>query len=161
MVDAGLVLAVAVLLGGVLGTVVPLVPGGALSLAGVYLYWWLSGFTAPGPIALAVLTILGLVTLFVELFAGSIAARAGGASWVTTGIAAVVGIVLMVVTGPLGLLFGLFGTVFVVEYLRVGDLDRSTQSAIYATAGILASTAIQVLLTVSILCGFLIAVVVL
>ncbi|MDG5761099.1 DUF456 domain-containing protein [Natronococcus sp. A-GB1] len=161
MVDVIAALAIALLVGGVAGTVVPLVPGGLLSVSGVLLYWWGSGFTEPGPISLLVLLSLGALTLFVEFFAGSIAARAGGASWTTTGAAAVVGIALMLLTGPIGLLVGLFGTVFVLEFVRGGDVDHSTRSAFYATVGILASTAAQVLLTASILLGFLVAVFVL
>ncbi|SEV84094.1 DUF456 domain-containing protein [Natrinema salifodinae] len=159
MVDAVTVLAVALLVGGVVGTVVPLIPGGLLSLAGLGLYWWGSGFTEPGTITLVVLALLGSLTVIVEFFGGSIAARAGGASWVTTAAAAVVGIVLMVVTGPLGLLVGLFGTVFVLEFVRNGELEGSTRSAVYTTVGVLASTAIQVLLTSAILFGFVVAVI--
>ncbi|MDJ1431822.1 DUF456 domain-containing protein [Halostagnicola sp. A-GB9-2] len=159
MVDALALLAVALLIGGVVGTVVPLVPGGVLSLVGVSLYWWQSGFTEPGTLALVVLTVLGLLAVLAEFFGGAIAARAGGASWRTTALAALVGILLMIVTGPLGLLVGLFGTVFALEFARNGALDRSARSATYATVGILASTAVQVLLTTSILFGFVVAVV--
>lgn len=158
MVDAITVFAVTLLLAGIVGTVVPLVPGGLLSLGGVYLYWWGSGFSSPGPVALAVLTVLGLLVLLTEFFAGSIAAKAGGASWGTTAVAAVVGIALMLLTGPLGLLVGLFGTVFVIEFVREGDATRSTRAALYATLGTLASTAVQALLTVAIFLGFLVAV---
>ncbi|MWV40163.1 DUF456 domain-containing protein [Natrialba sp. INN-245] len=161
MVEAVAVLAVALLVAGIVGTLIPLVPGGLLSLSGLYLYWWHTGFTEPGPIALGVLTALGLLTLLAEFFGGSAAAKAGGASWRTTGAAAVVGIVLMIVTGPLGLLAGLFGTVFALEYVRNGELERSARSALYATVGILASTAVQFLLALSILLGFAVAVVVL
>ncbi|WP_255191518.1 DUF456 domain-containing protein [Natronobeatus ordinarius] len=156
MVDAITVLAVALLVGGVVGTLIPLVPGGALSLAGVYLYWWHSGFTEPGTLALVVFTLLGVLTLLTEFFGGAISARFGGASWGTTAIAAVVGIVLMVITGPLGLLAGLFGTVFALEFARNGDVDHGVRSAAFATVGILASTAVQALLTATILFGFLV-----
>ncbi|RKD94970.1 DUF456 domain-containing protein [Halopiger aswanensis] len=158
MVDAITVVAVALLVGGVLGTVLPLVPGGALSLAGVFLYWWHTGFTEPGAITVVTLAILGATAMLVELFGGSIAARAGGASWTTTAAAAVVGIALMIVTGPLGLLAGLFGTVFVLEFARERTVDHSARSAIYTTIGVLASTAVEALLTASVLFGFLIAV---
>ena len=158
MVDAVTVLAVALLVGGVAGTVLPLVPGGLLSLSGVYLYWWHSGFAEPGAALLAVLTLLGVLTMVAEFFGGSIAARAGGASWVTTTIATVVAIVLMIVTGPLGLLVGLFGTVFAGEFLRGEAVDSSARSAAYATAGLFASTAIQALLTTTILLAFVVAV---
>ncbi|MFP9192521.1 DUF456 domain-containing protein [Natronosalvus vescus] len=161
MVEVLVALSIALFLAGIVGTVVPLVPGGILSLSGLFLYWWQSGYAEPGLLALAVLTSLGLLTLFVEFFAGSIAARAGGASWGTTVAGAVAGIVLMLVTGPLGLLVGLFGTIFVLEFAANGDLDGSLRTAGYATAGILASTAVQVMLTTTIFLGFLVAVFVL
>ncbi|ELY57230.1 DUF456 domain-containing protein [Natronococcus jeotgali] len=161
MVDVVALLAVALLVGGVVGTAVPLVPGGLLSIGGVVLYWWGSGFAEPGLASLLVLLTLGALTLLVEFFGGSIAARAGGASWTTTGAAAVVGVALMLLTGPIGLLVGLFGTVFALEFVRGGGVDASTRSALYTTLGVLASTAAQVLLTLSILLGFLVAVFVL
>ncbi len=161
MVDAVAIVAVALLVGAVVGTVVPVVPGGALSLAGLLLYWWGSGFTEPGLLALVVLSVLAVTTLFVDLFAGASAARYGGASWTTTGAAVVVSIVLFVVTGPIGLLVGLFGTVFALEFVLGGDVRESSRSAAYATVGVLASTAIQVLLTGTILLGFVLSVFVL
>ncbi|WP_049926921.1 DUF456 domain-containing protein [Halopiger goleimassiliensis] len=158
MVEPLGIVAIALLVGGVLGTVVPLVPGGLLSLSGLFLYWWQSGYAEPGTITLAVLTGLALLALLVELFGSSIAAQAGGASWATTGVATVVAIALMTVTGPLGLLAGLFGTVFVLEYVRGRDVHGSARSALYTTVGTLASSAVQVLLTLTILLAFLVAV---
>ncbi|SEH15397.1 hypothetical protein SAMN04487967_2056 [Natronorubrum sediminis] len=158
MVDAVTMVAVALLVGGVVGTLVPIVPGGLLSLSGVYLYWWASGFAEPGTITLGILTVLGVVTLFAEFFAGALAARVGGASWTTTTIAGVVAIVSLLVVGPVGLLIGLFGTVFVVEYLRRGDANHSARSALFATVGTLASSAIQAMLTATMLFVFVVSV---
>ena len=161
MVDAVTVLAVALLVGAIVGAAVPMVPSGLLSLAGLGVYWWGVGFAEVSALTFIVLAVLAAITAAIEFFGGSIAARAGGASWITTAAAAVVGIVLMVVTGPLGLLVGLFGTVFALEYVRDGELEGSTRSAVYTTIGVLASTAVQVLLTASILFGFVVAVFVL
>ena len=161
MVDAITLAALALLVGGIIGTLIPLVPGGALSVAGVLLYWWGTGFSEPGIVIVIVLLSLGVLTLLVEVFGSALAARAGGAAWTTAALAVVTGIVLMVVSGPLGLLLGIFGTVFVVEYAANGDVERSARSAGYATIGILASTAVQALLTTTILVGFLVAVFVL
>ena len=157
MVDAVTVVAVALLVGAIVGAAVPMVPSGLLSLAGLGVYWWGAGLAELSALTFVVLVFIAVITTLVDFFGGSIAARAGGASWLTTGVAAVVGIVLMVVTGPLGLLVGLFGTVFVLEFVRNGELEGSTRSAVYTTIGVLASTAVQVLLTVSILLGFLAA----
>ncbi|MCU4740266.1 DUF456 domain-containing protein [Halobacteria archaeon AArc-m2/3/4] len=161
MVDAITILAVALLVGGIAGTLVPLVPGGLLSLSGLLLYWWHTGFTDPGTVAMLALLFLGLCTVFVEFFAGASSARYGGASWTTTVIAVVVAMVLLVVTGPIGLVVGLFGTVFLVEFVRNGDLETSGRAAFYASVGVLASTAVQVLLTTTIFLGFVVVVFVL
>lgn len=161
MVEAITVFAVALLLAGIVGTLIPFVPSGVCSLAGVYLYWWHAGFSEPGATALVALTVLGLLTLLAEFFGGAIAARAGGASWTTTAAAAVVGLTLMLVVGPFGLLVGLFGTVFLLEYSHGGDTTQSARSALVASVGMLASTAVQVLLTTAILLGFVVAVFVL
>ncbi|QLG48213.1 DUF456 domain-containing protein [Natrinema halophilum] len=158
MVDIVTVFAFALLLGAIVGAAVPMVPSGLLSIAGLVLYWWGAGFAELSALTFAVLVFLAVITALVEFFGGSIAARAGGASWLTTVVAAIVGIILMVVTGPLGLLVGLFGTVFALEFVRNGELEGSTRSAVYTTIGILASTAVQVLLTMSILLGFVVAV---
>ncbi|AGB31595.1 hypothetical protein C488_14050 [Natrinema pellirubrum DSM 15624] len=158
MVDVVLVVAVALLAGAIVGAAVPMVPSGLLSLAGLGVYWWGSGSAEISAITVAVLAVIAVVTALVEFFGGSIAARAGGASWLTTAVAAVVGIVLMLVTGPVGLLAGLFGTVFVLEFVRGEELEGSARSALYTTVGTLASTAVQVLLTATILLGFLVAV---
>lgn len=158
MVDAITLVALALLVVGVLGTILPLVPGGLSSLAGVTLYWWHTDFTEPGLLAVAVLTILACCAMLAEFVGGAVSARAGGASWETTAAAVVVGIVLLVVTGPVGLLVGLFGTVFALEFRRHGDLEASARAAALATAGHLASTGVQVVLTATILVAFVLLV---
>jgi uncharacterized protein YqgC (DUF456 family) len=148
-------LAVALLVAGVVGSLVPLAPGALLSLAGVYLFWWHTGFTDPGLLALAALTLVGVVTLLVDWFGGAIAASAGGASTLTSLLAGAVGVVLLFVAGPLGILIGVAGTVFVVEYVRGDDAEASARTALYATVGMLASNLVQAALTFGMLVGFL------
>lgn len=151
MVDPLTIVALALLVVGVAGSVVPLLPGALLSLAGVLLYWWQSGYAEPGPILLVVLVLVGLVGVIADYFAGAVSAAAGGASTVTTVFAAIVGIVLFFVVGPLGVIVGVMGTVFVVEFYRHQDPEQSLRTAIYAAIGMLASTVVQALLTVTIL----------
>lgn len=155
MVETAFALAVALLVGGVIGSIVPLVPGAALSLVGIYGYWWASGYAEPGSIFLVAATVLGLFTLGLDYLAGALSARASGASWRTTAIAAVVGFALLVTTGPVGMLLGVAGAVFALEFDRSGDLEASVRVACYTTLGTLASEAIQVLLTSALLVGFL------
>lgn len=139
----------------VVGTVLPLVPGALLSLVGVYLYWYSTGFAEPGTVALAGLTLVGLLTLAVDYFGGALAAGAGGASRTTVALAALVGVALLFVAGPVGLVVGVAATVFAVEFARNNDARRSGRAALYAAVGILASAVAQILLTLSLLVAML------
>jgi uncharacterized protein YqgC (DUF456 family) len=155
MVEPLAIVALGLLVVGIVGSVVPLLPGPLVSLAGVLLYWWQSGYAEPGSFLLVALVIVGLVAVVAEYFAGAVSARAGGASTVTTLLAAIVGVVLFFVAGPIGIVLGVGGTVFAVEFYRHQDPEQSLRTAIYAAVGMLASTVVQALLTVTMLVAML------
>jgi uncharacterized protein YqgC (DUF456 family) len=159
MVEVVTIVAIALVVLGVLGGVLPMLPGAPLSLAGVYLYWWASGYTDPGLLVLVGLTALGLLAIVAEYAGGAVSATFGGAARSTVLVAIVVGIVALLLTGPLGLVIGVAGTVFSMELYRHRDPRRSTRAAVYAVLGVLASSVVQLLLTLTILIGFLFAVV--
>jgi len=143
--DTLVLLAFALLALGMVGSILPLLPSGLTSLAGALVYWWHVG--EPGLLALAVLVVLGLVATLVDWFGGALGATAGGASTRTTLVAAVVGLLLLPLGGPIGIILGIAGTVFALEYYRHGDRADSVKTAAYATAGVLASALAQLLLT--------------
>lgn len=147
-------IALALLVLGVVGTVAPLVPGALLSVAGVVLYWWSTGFSDPSLPVFVSLLLVGVATMVIDYAGGAMAAKAAGASTLTTGIAVVVGFVLLFVTGPVGFLVGIAVTVFVAEFARNQNAEQSGKAALYATVGVLASTAAQVLLTGAMLVAF-------
>lgn len=158
MVELALVVAVALLGGGVLASFVPLAPGALLSLAGIYYYWWATGYAEPGTAFLVAATFVALATLALDFLASALSTRAGGASWKTTGIAAVVGLALLVLTGPVGAVAGVVLAVFALEFERSGEFERSLRTAWYTLLGILLSKGLQVLLTGALLVGFLLVV---
>lgn len=142
------ILAFALLVAGVVGSLWPKVPGAALSLAGVYLYWWETGFSEPGVVTLGLLTLVAVLVLVGRAFSSVIAARVGGASTVTATIGGFVGMVMFVFLGTTGLVIGTVATVFVLEYLRRrGDAKRSLVAALAVVFGTFASKLIQVLMT--------------
>lgn len=149
------VVALVLLVAAVVASVVPLIPGGLLSMIGVGYYWQATGEL--GTFAGAALLALGLFTLVLDWLGGAISARVGGASMQTTAVAAVAAVALMFVLGPLGALLGIAGTVFALEFYRHGDVERGLRTAAVTTVGMLASSVMQVLLTVSVLIGFLLA----
>lgn len=150
-VDVVVLLAFGLLVAGAVGSVVPAVPGAALSLVGVYVYWWGSSYGAPTPLVLGFLTLGGLFALAFDWLGGAVASRAGGASTRTMLVAGAVGLLLVFVAGPFGILVGIGATVFAAEYLRGASARASIRAAGYATLGVLASAVVQLLVTVSML----------
>lgn len=155
MVELLTVVALALLVGGVLGSVLPLLPGPLLSVAGVLVYWYSTGYTRPGVLVVGALVGIGLVAFAFDLVAGVVSAKAGGASTGTALLAGGVGILLTFVAGPLGLLAGIAATVFLVEYWKHGDTRAGLRTAGYTTVGVLASAAVQVLVTGTVLVAML------
>jgi uncharacterized protein YqgC (DUF456 family) len=142
----------------VVGSLVPLLPGGLLSLAGVSLYWWHTGYSDPGLVVLVVLTLLALLVVVVDWLGGAISAKVSGAANSTTVLAGVAGFLLFFVAGPLGILAGIAGVVFLAEYRRTGASRQSSRTAVYTTIGMLASNVAQALLTAVIFLAFLLVV---
>jgi len=146
------IVAFALLVAGVVASFVPLVPGGALSTLGIGYHWAATG--EPGPLALLGFVALGGLTVAVDLLGGAISARVGGASTRTTAVAAVAAVALLSVLGPFGAILGVVGSVFALEYRRHGDVRRGARTATVTAVGMLASTAMQAVLTLSMLVGF-------
>lgn len=160
MVDLPTAVAVALLVLGVVGSVVPALPGALLSLSGVLWYWWSTGYGEPGLPVLAAFVAVGLLAAAVDYLGGPVAAGAGGASGRTVAAAALVGFVLLFVAGPAGAMLGLVATVFVLELRRAGDARAGARAAAYAAVGVLGSAVVQLLLTGAMLVAFLLVVVV-
>lgn len=147
--------AVTLLLAGVVGSVVPVVPGAGLSLVGIYLYWFSSGYAVPGLAVLVAFTLVGLTAIVADQFGGALAASAGGASMKTTALASVVSIPLLFVVGPIGLVLGIAGTVFLAEFYRTQSAGQGVRAATFAAVGVLGSAIVQLVVTLSLLVGFL------
>ncbi len=151
-VDPVLVVALVFLVAGIVGSLVPSMPGPLLSVAGVLIFWlWgdgLGAFVAVGLVA------VGLFAVAADLLADAVSARVGGASWRTTLLASAVGLALLFVTGPLGIIVGVVGTVFALEYVETEDRRHAARAAATTSLGILASAVVQALLTLSMLLGF-------
>lgn len=143
------------LVAGVVGSVVPGLPGALLSLAGVFLYWWHTGYTDPSLVWLVLLTLAGLAAVVFDWVGGAIATKAGGGSTRSTAAAGVVGFLLFFVAGPFGVILGVAGTVFVLEYVGGESTAASLRTAAYATAGVFASVLVQLFVTLSILVAML------
>lgn len=140
---------------GVLGSVLPLVPGPTLSIVGVSLYWWHSGFTEPEPLVLVLLIGLGLLAVGAGVLGSLLGARAGDVPATTGAIAAVAGL-LLAPLGPPGIVLGAGGVIYLLEFRRGKNQRDALRGAAFTTLGFLGSAFLQVLLTGAVLFGMLV-----
>ncbi len=112
---------------GLLGVIIPILPGLVMIWAAALVYGLVMGFE--GGIALfALITVLMLIGSVVDnvLMGGS--ARRSGASWVAVGVALLGALVGSLLWPPLGgLVLALVG-IFAVEYLRLRDWRKALDS---------------------------------
>ncbi|MFC7072333.1 DUF456 family protein [Halovenus rubra] len=123
-------LAIALLVAGAVTSILPQVPGEMpLSIAGIYLYWWHTGYSDPSTTVLFVLTLLCLLVICSQFIGPVIMGKLSGTPAVTTSIGSFVGGVLFLLWGKVGLVVGTLGTVFILEYRRRGDVVESVVAA--------------------------------
>jgi uncharacterized protein YqgC (DUF456 family) len=148
---------------GLVGCVVPGLPGVTLIFLSALLYAILTDFETVGTLVLVILFVLAALAFLTDFVATSYGARRFGASnWGTVGgavggiVGAVVGLVFAGIGSLFGLIAGTIAGVFIGEYLRRqrrGDQERqstdwrrASRAAGGVIVGYLASAVIQGLL---------------
>jgi hypothetical protein len=120
---------------GVAGSVVPLLPGPPLVLAGVLLYAWLTDFTVIGAGRLAILAGLLALSYPLDYLAGALGVRRfGGSAWAVWG--ALAGAVVGVFFGIPGIVLGPLAGAIAGELLRGRRLDESVKAGWGALVGL-------------------------
>jgi uncharacterized protein YqgC (DUF456 family) len=152
------ILAVALIGIGVVGTVLPALPGAILVFAGVALAAWIDGFTrigVPTLVVLAVLTAIAWVTDFVAAAAG--AKKVGASAFAIVG--ATIGTIAGVFTGFIGLLFLPLVGAAIGEYAAQRDLVRAGKVGVATWLGLVIGTAVKVAIVFAMLGVFVAALV--
>jgi uncharacterized protein YqgC (DUF456 family) len=134
-------IAVALILIGLIGTLLPALPGLPLVFAGMLLAAWAGGFQHVGIPMLVLLGVLTLVSLVVDFWATALGAKRVGASRKAI-IGAMLGTFAGLFFGPLGLLLGPFVGALVGELLhrrrlRGSDLGDAAKIGFGTWLGIL------------------------
>jgi uncharacterized protein len=152
------ILAVALILVGVAGTVLPVLPGAILVFAGILLAAWIDGFTR---IPVWLVVILGAFTAIawaVDYLAAVAGAKKAGASKLAL-IGAAIGTLAGIVTGLWGLLFMPLAGAAIGEFVAQRDLLRAGKVGVATWIGLLVGTAIKVAIVFAMVGVFLVALV--
>lgn len=136
-------LAVALIVVGVVGTVLPAIPGATLVFAGIALAAWIGDFARiPGWIVVLA-GVLAALTWVIDFAAASVGAKRVGASpWAIAGAA--LGTIAGVFTGLVGLLFLPLAGAAIGEFLAERDLLRAGKVGLATWLGIVIGTALKV-----------------
>ncbi len=131
--------ALALVLVGIVGSVVPALPGAVLVLAGLGLAAWIDGFQRVGPITLTVLAGLTALVYLVDFLAGAYGARRIGASRRSI-YGAALGAVVGLFFGLPGLLLGPFLGAVVGELSVRRHLGQAGKAGLGAWLGLMIGT---------------------
>lgn len=133
-------LAIICIVGGIIGTVLPALPGTPLIFCGVLLVAWWGDFAVIGVAPVIVCGVLAVLALIIDFVATALGAKRVGASRLAI-IGAMVGTLVGVFFLLPGLIIGPFVGALLGEYLAQRDLRQATKVGIGTWIGLLLGTA--------------------
>lgn len=156
MPDPTLLLSLAFLLVaiGILGTVLPAIPGVPLVFVGLVVAAWAEGFQYVGAGTLSVLGLMAIVAYGVDFAAGALGAKKFGASRLAV-LGAVLGTLAGLFLGLPGLILGPFVGGALGELYARRDLRQAGRAGLGAWLGLVVGGATKIALTFSMLAVFL------
>ncbi|BAL95728.1 DUF456 domain-containing protein [Rubrivivax gelatinosus] len=129
-------LVVLLMLVGLAGTVLPVLPGTALIFAGAWLGAWIDGYERVGVYTVVVLGVMAVLAWALDYLAGLMGARRVGASPQAL-VGAAIGTVAGLLAGFVGVLFMPFVGAAAGEYLARRDEQRAMQVGLATGLGLL------------------------
>jgi uncharacterized protein len=137
------VIAILLVVAGVIGVILPALPGTVLIMAGLVLAAWVDGFTRVGPWTLVVIGVIGAASYLVDFAAAALGARKLGASpraMVGAGLGTILGLFL----GLPGIIIGPFIGAVIGELTVNRNLTQAGKAGVAAWIGFAIGTAVKV-----------------
>jgi len=139
------ILCAALILLGLAGTVLPVLPGTVLVWGGIVLGAWIDDFTRVGVSTVVVISVLAVLAWALDYVAGLMGAKKAGASKLAL-LGAAVGTVLGLFMGLVGVLFMPLVGAAVGEYLAQKNQARAVKVGVATWVGIMVGLIAKVVL---------------
>ncbi len=137
------IIAAVLVIVGVLGTILPALPGLPLVFAGLLLAAWTDGFQHVSGWTMGVLGVITALAMTLDFIAGLMGTKLAGASkWAMLGAA--VGTVVGIFFGLIGLILGPFVGALIAELIYREDLREASKAGFGAWLGLLMGTVAKV-----------------
>lgn len=133
------ILAAVLVVVGMVGTVMPALPGLPLVFGGMALAAWVSGFEKVGWVTLTVLGLLTALSVVVDFAATAMGAKRVGASKLAI-LGSVIGTFAGLFFGLIGVFVGPFVGALAGEWIHTRQLDRATKVGVGTWVGIVVGT---------------------
>jgi uncharacterized protein YqgC (DUF456 family) len=138
-------LATVLVIVGVAGTVLPVLPGALFVFAGLLLAAWADGFARVGPVALTLIGILGALAFVADFVASLLGAKRVGASPLAL-VGATVGGIAGIFLGIPGMIFGPFAGAVAGEFIARRELRRAGKVGVGTWLGMVAAAVAKLVL---------------
>lgn len=149
-------LGLALVIGGLAGAVLPVLPGLPMVFAGLLIFAWTDDFQRVGSVTMTVLVALLLLGIAMDFVASALGSKRVGASpRAITG--AMLGSIVGIFFGPLGLVLGPFIGAVLGELGARGSIKQATASGVGALIGLLLGTIAKLALGLAMIGLFLFA----
>ena len=139
------ILCAALILSGLAGTVLPVLPGTVLVWGGIVLGAWIDDFTRVGVTTVVVVSVLAVLAWGLDYVAGLMGAKKAGASKLAL-LGAAAGTVIGLFMGLVGVLFMPLVGAATGEYLAQKDQTRAVKVGIATWVGIMVGLIAKVVL---------------
>jgi len=150
------ILAAALVVAGLVGLVLPAIPGAPLIFAGLLLAAWAEDFVHVGLWTIVILALLTLLTYAVDLWATMFGAKKFGASKRAV-IGAIIGAIVGIFLGFPGVIFGPFIGAVIGELLAQRNLRQATRAGFGATIGLVLGAALKLAIAFAMIGIFVVA----
>jgi uncharacterized protein len=150
------ILATALVGAGLVGLVLPAIPGAPLIFAGLLLAAWAEDFVYVGLWTIVVLAVLALLTYGIDLWATMFGAKKFGASRKAV-IGAIIGSIVGIFLGFPAVIFGPFIGAVIGELLAQKNLRQATRAGIGATIGLVLGAALKLSIALAMIGVFVVA----
>jgi len=151
-----LVITLVVILIGIAGTFVPILPGVPLVFVAIAAYGWHEGFQTVSPKYLVIIAGVTVLSLFVDYLSTYLGAKYFGSSRKGVYGAIIGSIIGLFMFPPVGLLFGPWVGAIIGEILEGNDWNKALRSGMGAVIGLFSGMAFKIMLATMMLISFLI-----
>jgi uncharacterized protein YqgC (DUF456 family) len=149
-------LAAVLVIAGLIGLVLPALPGAPLIFAGLLLAAWAEDFAYVGLWTIVLLAVIGLLTYAVDFWATMFGAKKFGASKRAV-IGAVLGLMIGIFLGFIGVIFGPFIGAVIGELSARRNLEQAARAGVGATIGVVLGAALKIALAIAMVGIFTVA----